>query len=328
MTRNLIITTFFIAGLALAGCTSPVPPTPTLAPTATAEPAATFTPEPTATQAPTATFTAEPTATFTPEPTATQTPEPTATATALPTLTPGPTMPPLAPGMTGTQLQPTWWAVRVAPFEANIRTEPSAKSATLAKLACGGAALEIDWSASGDASGLRWYHLVSGGWVREDIVSIFATVAEADAAAKAAQCSAAPTPTAGASVAPTAAPGAGADFTPKTAQVWNFTQSADNMSGTCAGGPILPPYGLVKMTPQGNNLVWLSQEGLPYTFARSAANTYGYTGPAVVGDATVTMVLKFTSPTTLTMSRAYVANSEPGCTHTHNYTGVFQWAAP
>jgi hypothetical protein len=188
----------------------------------------------------------------------------------------------------------------------------------LAKLACGSAPAQADVVATGDSSGLKWYHLVSGGWVREDIIKVYTDSASAEAAAKAAKCAAAATP----------APSTGTDYTPKVAQVWNFTQSQDNMSGTCASGPILPPYGLVKITPQGNTLVWLSQEGSPYTFTRTQLNTYSYSGPAVVGDGTVTMVLKFTGAQSLTMTRAFVANSEPTCTHTHHYTGVFQWAAP
>jgi hypothetical protein len=258
-----------------------------------------------------------PSATSVPEPTATPLPQP--TATLLPTLTPAPALPAVPAGLAAKRLQPTLWVVRVVASEANIRAEASATAKALDKLACGNAPLEADVVATGDATGLRWYHLVSGGWVREDIVKTYAATAEAEAAAKAAPCSVVPT---------TTGQGTGGDYTPKSAQVWNFAQSQDNMSGTCAGGPVLPPYGLVKMTPQGNNLVWLSQEGLPYTFARTQPNTYSYSGPAVVGQATVTMVLTFTGLETLTMSRAYVANSEPACTHTHTYTGAFQWAAP
>jgi hypothetical protein len=222
-------------------------------------------------------------------------------------------------GLTAERLQAALWVVRVAASDGNVRAEAAANSSIMAKLACGSAPVQADVAATGDATGLKWYHLVTGGWIREDIIKAYPDAAAAEAAAKAAKCTV---------VAPTPPQGSGTDFTPKVAQVWNFTQSQDNMSGTCAGGPILPPYGLVKITPQGNTLLWLSQEGIPYTFTRSQPNTYSYSGPAVVGDATVTMVLKFTGAEALTMSRAYVANSEPACTHTHYYTGVFQWAAP
>ena len=313
MSKNLFYTVILILGVLLAGCAAPPTeaPLPTSVPTLAASltPAATATAVPTATLAPSATATTEPTAT--PLPLPTDTPQP--------TLTPEPTLPAVPAGLTAERLSPSLWVVRVAASDGNIRTEAAANSDILAKLACGSAPVEADVAATGDATGFHWYHLVTGGWVREDIIKTYPDSATAEAAAKAAKCAVA---------AATPAQGGGADFTPKVAQVWNFTQSQDNMSGTCSGGPILPPYGLVKITPQGNALTWLSQEGAPYTFTRTAANTYSYSGPAVVGDATVTMVLKFTSAETLTMSRAYVANNEPACTHTHYYTGAFQWAAP
>jgi len=40
------------------------------------------------------------------------------------------------------------------------------------------------------------------------------------------------------------------------------------------------------------------------------------------------MVLTFTGKLTLTMSRALVLTADPGCTHTHLYTGDWQWDAP
>jgi hypothetical protein len=313
MSKRLFYTVILILGVALAGCTSSVPPTETPAPTSPPA-SATLAASPTA--LPSATATALPSATPTLEPTATPIPQP--TATAAPTLTPEPTLPPVPAGMTAERLEPALWVVRVVASDGNIRTEAAANSDILAKLACGSAPVQADTSATGDATGLHWYHLITGGWIREDIIKTYPDATAAEAAAKAAKCTV-PTTTGG---------GSGTDFTPKVAQVWNFTQSQDNMSGTCAGGPILPPYGLVKITPQGNSLLWQSQEGIPYTFARSQPNTYSYSGPAVVGEATVTMVLKFTGTETLTMSRAYVANSEPTCTHTHYYTGAFQWASP
>ena len=318
MPRGLFYTVILILGMMLAGCTANVAPTATLAPTSlpptlastpTAVPTDTAVP-PTATTVPSATSTSEPTATPLPQPT--DTPQPTPT--------PEVTVPAVPAGMTAERLPAPLWVARVVASDGNVRTEAVANSKILSKLACGSAPVQADVEATGDATGLRWYHLITGGWVREDIVKTYPSAAEAEAAAKAAKC-AAPTATTGQS-------SGGTDYAPKTAQVWNFTQSADNMSGTCASGPILPPYGLVKITPQGNGLSWLSQEGIPYTFTRTQPNTYRYSGPAVVGDATVTMVLTFTGTETLTMSRAYVANSEPACTHTHYYTGVFQWVSP
>ena len=315
MSKRLFYTVILISGMVLAGCAGNAPtaaPTQAHAPTSVPPTSGPPTLAPSPTALPTATHV--PSATFTPAPTETPLPSP----TVAPSLTPEPTLPAVPAGMTAERLQPALWLVRVAPSDGNVRTEAAANSSILVKLACGSAPAQADVAASGDATGLKWYHLASGGWVREDIVKTYPDSATAEAAAKAAKCTAVPT----------AATGSGADFTPKVAQVWNFTQSQDNMSGTCAGGPILPPYGLVKITPQGATLQWLSQEGIPYTFARTQPNTYSYSGPAVVGEATVTMVLKFTSAQTLTMSRAWVANNEPACTHTHYYSGAFQWAAP
>ena len=99
------------------------------------------------------------------------------------------------------------------------------------------------------------------------------------------------------------------------------------MTGTCTGGPVLPAYGLVQITPKGNSLTWLSQEA-PYTFARTGENAYLYSGPTATNDGTVTMDLHFTSTTTLTMQRVFTPSSDPACQHTHNYTGKFQWNSP
>jgi hypothetical protein len=96
------------------------------------------------------------------------------------------------------------------------------------------------------------------------------------------------------------------------------------MSGTCSN-PVTPVYGLVQISPQGNTLGWKNQEPAPYTFARVSANVWQYAGPTALGDGNVTMVVKFTSPTTLQLTRSFVASAEPGCTHVHNYTGTFQW---
>ena len=100
------------------------------------------------------------------------------------------------------------------------------------------------------------------------------------------------------------------------------------MTGTCSTGPILPPYGLVQITPGGDTLTWKSQEPAPYVFGKVKTNVYAYSGPTALGDGTVTMSLTFTSATTLQMSRAFVPNSDPVCTHTHFYSGTFQWEVP
>lgn len=125
---------------------------------------------------------------------------------------------------------------------------------------------------------------------------------------------------------PTATASGPTDFTPASASVWNFVQGPDQMSGTCSG-PVLPPYGLVQITPIENGLTWRSQEPTPYTFAKVAANVYSYSGATATGDGSVTMTLTFISGTELVMTRTFVSNAEPNCSHTHDYTGAFQWSS-
>lgn len=96
------------------------------------------------------------------------------------------------------------------------------------------------------------------------------------------------------------------------------------MQGTCSN-PVTPVYGRVLITPQGNTLGWKNQEPAPYTMGRVRVNTWQYSGPSSVGDGTVTMVVQFTSATTLQLTRTFVASAEPNCTHVHHYTGSFQW---
>jgi len=125
--------------------------------------------------------------------------------------------------------------------------------------------------------------------------------------------------------APTARPTA-ADFTPQQTSVWDteLSPNTDNMQGTCSN-PVNPVYGLVQVTPQGNTLVWKNQEPAPYTMTRVRASVWQYSGPTSVNDGTVTMVVQFTSATTLKLTRTFVSAAEPNCTHVHTYNGVFQW---
>src|SRR6185503_10374917 len=116
------------------------------------------------------------------------------------------------------------------------------------------------------------------------------------------------------------------EFLPDTASVWNFVQGPDQMSGTCSG-PVLPPYGLVQITPIDNGLTWRSQEPTPYTFSEVQTNVYSYSGATAIGDGSVTMTLTFLSGTDLVMTRTFVASAEPDCSHTHDYTGTFQWSS-
>jgi hypothetical protein len=124
---------------------------------------------------------------------------------------------------------------------------------------------------------------------------------------------------------PTAKPTA-AEFTPQVVSVWDTELSppTDKMQGTCSN-PVNPVYGLVQITPQGATLIWKNQEPAPYTMTRVRANLWQYSGPTSLNDGTVTMVVQFTSPTTLLLTRTFVSSAEPNCTHVHTYAGVFKW---
>ena len=146
------------------------------------------------------------------------------------------------------------------------------------------------------------------------------TAAASATPAASATAAASPTP-----LPPTAKPTA-AEFTPQVVSVWDteLAPAADQMQGSCSG-PVNPVYGLVQITPQGNTLLWKNQEPAPYTMTRVRANLWQYSGPTSINDGTVTMVVQFTSSTTLLLTRTFVASAEPNCTHVHTYTGVFQW---
>ena len=113
------------------------------------------------------------------------------------------------------------------------------------------------------------------------------------------------------------------DYTP-AASVWNFAQGPDQIGGVCSGTH-LPPYGLAQIAPDANGLTWRSQEIAPYAFVKVKTNVYSYSGPTAAGDGAVVMTLTFNSATTLVMRRTFSPNAEPGCSHTHDYRGTFQW---
>lgn len=114
------------------------------------------------------------------------------------------------------------------------------------------------------------------------------------------------------------------DFTPKAQSVWDTQVGPDSMKG-CSGGSILPAYGLVQMTPDGNTLVWKNQEPKPYTMTRVRPGVFAYEGPTALNDGTVKMVATFSGPTTVKMTRSFTPKAEAACVHTHEYTGAFKW---
>jgi hypothetical protein len=292
-----------------AGCggATPVPPTvpPTAVPASAPSVPPTVPPTPTASPVP-------PTATASPvPPTETAVPP---TETSAPTFTPEPTLPAVPVGLSAERLAPPQFVVRVAQGAANIRKEATTEAEVLAKFECGASPVEAAFIARGDSAG-AWYYLAAGGWVREDTVKVFSAQADAEAAGKAAACGGGGQGS-----------GGGTDFSPAVSQVWDFVQSPDTLSGDCANSKqLLPPYGLVQMAPSGGGLMWRSQEPAPYVFSEVQTNVYSYSGPTAVGDGTVTMMLSFISPTSATMTRAFVASNDPGCTHNYTYTATYKW---
>lgn len=97
------------------------------------------------------------------------------------------------------------------------------------------------------------------------------------------------------------------------------------MSGECAQGSVLPAYGLVQITPVDDGLEWKNQEPQPYVMARVEPNVYAFAGPNSIADGVVTMTVTFQDEKSLTMVREFTPQSDPGCTHRHEYAGVFQW---
>lgn len=97
------------------------------------------------------------------------------------------------------------------------------------------------------------------------------------------------------------------------------------MSGTCTKGSVLPAYGLVQITPNDAGLEWKNQEPKPYPMTLAEPNQFVYAGANSINDGVVTMTVTFVDDKNLTMLRQYTPNNDPACTHTHEYTGVFQW---
>jgi len=115
------------------------------------------------------------------------------------------------------------------------------------------------------------------------------------------------------------------DLAPRQRSVWDTKISPGEMLGDCAGGSILPVYGLVQITPTEEGLEWKNQEPAPYAMARVAPNTYRFAGPSSINDGVVTMTVTFVNEKSLVMLREFAPNADPDCIHRHEYTGEFKW---
>jgi hypothetical protein len=115
------------------------------------------------------------------------------------------------------------------------------------------------------------------------------------------------------------------DFAPKQRAIWDTKVDPGQTIGQCSGGPALPAYGLVQITPLADGLEWKNQEPAPYRMTRLGPNTYQFVGPTAINDGVVTMTVTFLSAQALKMVREFTPQAEPGCVHRHEYTGMFKW---
>ncbi len=121
--------------------------------------------------------------------------------------------------------------------------------------------------------------------------------------------------------------GAFEGFTPTGRTVWNTVIGTSRSTGTCTQGSVLPVYGLVQVTAlDDGGIEWKSQEPKPYRMERIAASTYRYSGPDSIGSGQVTMTVRFVDDQNLQVTREFVPDNDPRCTHIHEYGGVFQWS--
>jgi hypothetical protein len=114
------------------------------------------------------------------------------------------------------------------------------------------------------------------------------------------------------------------EFLPQATSVWNTTIGPDTLTGDCTAS-MLPVYGLVQITPKGNEIEWKNQEPKPYTLAKTRPNEYAYSGPTSINDGIVTMTVTIVDDKSLKMVREFVSSKEPACMHMHDYAGEFKW---
>jgi hypothetical protein len=116
----------------------------------------------------------------------------------------------------------------------------------------------------------------------------------------------------------------GPSYAPTNRTIWSATVSADKMEGQCSGGPINYCDQMIAITPNGNGFLWKGQALKQFTmFPGKTPNVYSYSGPNGTGDGTVTMVMVFTSPSTMVMTETLVTTAEPTCKHIHTFSATF-----
>lgn len=117
-----------------------------------------------------------------------------------------------------------------------------------------------------------------------------------------------------------------ADLAPAANSVWQMVPGSDNLVGECSGAPAINFCDhLAAIAPAGGGISWRGMEPSPYYLSRVQPNVYAYSGPNVTGSGTVSMTLRFTSETSLSMTMSLVLSSEPNCQHVYYYSGTRNW---
>lgn len=116
------------------------------------------------------------------------------------------------------------------------------------------------------------------------------------------------------------------DLAPAANSVWQMVPGSDNMAGECTGAPAINFCDhLAAIAPAGGGISWRGMEPSPYYLSQVQPNVYAYSGPNVAGTGMVSMTLRFTSETSLSMTMSLVLSSEPNCQHVYYYSGTRNW---
>lgn len=224
-------------------------------------------------------------------------------------------------------LLPVALACQVSAPTANVtlRVGPGETRGALARMQTDRAYRVLGWAS--DAEGAPWYELDTGAqtsWVRQDAVEPFGAC---DAVA---QVEAPPLVFAPPAPPPMSESGEAAepvsDFSPAANTVWQMYPGSDQMSGECSGAPAINFCDhLAAISPATGGIMWKGMEASPYYLQRIQPNVYAYSGPNVLGTGTISMTLRFTGESTVTMTQTLTLASEPNCTHTYYYTGEKNW---
>lgn len=174
-----------------------------------------------------------------------------------------------------------------------------------------------------DPDGAPWWQLETGetpAWVAQADVR---TLGECTAAA---QVEPPPLVLAPAGGAAGSAPAAGPDLAPTANSVWQMVPGSDNLTGQCSGAPAINFCDhLAAIAPISGGISWRGMEPNPYPLVQVQPNVYSYSGRNVQNTGQITLILTFSSDTSLNMTMTLVLDSEPGCQHMYYYSGTKQW---